>query len=292
MIRCLELVKWNAVFAVLATSVLIACGSPDDGTQGPWLAKKASALAQTAGKTYVASSAVLAIANNGNFDTSKGRLFWDDAGPGSPGGIRLPAAMTPSNTWKTVDNSIAGPGTASGVRCLGGAAGDWCGSNANVVGGQAKVLYHCIPNAPATNARICTASCLPHPGHDDTCSPNTVSELVTTSSDNQCAAFAILASGAPGTHLWRPAIDRVVDHCPIPGTVIATFATGTYGPGDHAAMLVSCSSTLLEVFDSNFVDYYCTGGGATCTDHVARHTLSLSGSGPNNAGNYHVVVVP
>lgn len=238
--------------------------------------------APAAAHSYVANAFVMDVARNGNFDTA-GRLLWgDDLVRGRLGGNRLPTATAPSSLDWTIGSGIAGTGTTVGVRCLSGAAGDWCGSESNVVGGSANVLYHCTPNAPATNARICAASCVENPGKADTCSK--VTESITKSA-YQCAGFAQMASGAPLTRYWRRG-DRAIDRCPVPGTVVATFdGSGNYY--GHTAIVVGCSSASLDVFDSNWIDTT-----STYLLHVGRHTFTTSGTGLSNAGNYYVVMAP
>lgn len=88
---------------------------------------------------YIVGTAVMDIARTGNYDGT-GRMYWaDDAARGKQGGNRLPATVGPSPTSWVVENSTSGAGSTSGVRCLGGAAGDWCGSQSNVVGGLPNV---------------------------------------------------------------------------------------------------------------------------------------------------------
>ncbi len=235
---------------------------------------------------YIANATVLNVAQNGNFDGGNaGRLLWrDDLARGKLGGNQLPTGVAASSLSWTLANGIAFTDPLStGVRCLAGAAGDWCGSESNVLGGQANVLYYCTKDSPATNARVCAASCVENLGRADTCVAP-VTELITKSA-GQCAEFAQKASGAPLTRYWRRG-DRAIDRCPVPGTVVATFdGSGNYY--GHTAIVVGCSSASLDVFDSNWIDTT-----STYLLHVGRHTFTTSGTGLSNAGNYYVVMAP
>lgn len=137
---------------------------------------------------------------------------------------------------------------------------------------------------PATAARICTASCVQNPGKNDTCSK--VTESITLSS-GQCAEFAQKLTGAPLTRYWRPG-DRAIDRCPPAGTVIATFdSSGNYD--GHTAIVVNCTSTSLDVFDSNWIDSTSTSNLL----HVGRHSFSTAGTTRlSKADNYYVVLAP
>lgn len=242
---------------------------------------------------YIVNATVLNVAQNGNFDGGNaGRLLWlDDLARGKLGGNQLPMDVAVSRLSWTLANgiSLTDP-TSTGVRCRDGAAGDWCGSESNVLGGQANVLYHCTKNFPATNARVCAASCVENPGRADNCAP--VTELITKSA-GQCAEFAQKASGAPLTRYWRRG-DRAIDRCPAPGTVIATFEDSGIGTGidryryqGHTAIVVGCTATSLDVFDANWID-----STTSYLLHVGRHTFTTSQTGLSNAGNYYVVMAP
>ncbi len=110
------------------------------------------------------------------------------------------------------------------------------------------------------------------------------SESITQSS-YECAGFAERASGAPVTASWFQGW-RAIDNCPAAGTVVATFDSSGHYAG-HTASIVNCSSTTLDVFDSNWIDYTQT---MTNLDHVGRHKITTGTKPESNAGNYYVVL--
>ena len=121
---------------------------------------------------YIVNATVLNVAQNGNFDGGNaGRLLWrDDLARGKLGGNQLPTGVAASSlSWTLANGSAFTDPLSTGGRCLAGAAGDWCGSESNVLGGQANVLYYCKKDSPATNARVCAASCVENLGRADTC---------------------------------------------------------------------------------------------------------------------------
>lgn len=111
---------------------------------------------------------------------------------------------------------------------------------------------------------------------------------VITKSGYECAGFAEEATGTViGTSKWTQG-DRAIDHCPPAGTVIATFAGGRYDNG-HTAIVVGCSSTMLDVFDANWIDSTST----SYQKHVGRHTFNSPGpTRLSNAASYYIVLVP